>query len=70
MASKPPNPDRTLHPTERPDRRACTESPQKPHQLRHFFTDRDAAIGSGEEPDWDQHLDVIRASRSRGAAQS
>lgn len=33
-----------------------------------FFADRDAEVDGGTEPDWEQHLDVIRASRSRGAA--
>ena len=33
-----------------------------------FFADRDAEMDDGAEPDWEQHLDVIRASRSRGAA--
>ena len=33
-----------------------------------FFVDRDAEMGCGPEPDWEQHLDVIRASRSRGTA--
>lgn len=33
-----------------------------------FFEDRDAEAGCGPEPDWEQHLAVMRASRGRGAA--
>ena len=32
-----------------------------------FFADRDAEMECGTEPDWEQHLAVIRASRGRGA---
>jgi len=31
-----------------------------------FFADHDAESGHGTEPDWEQHLDVINASRGRG----
>ena len=33
-----------------------------------FFADRDAETECGTEADWEQHLAVIRASRSQGAA--
>lgn len=33
-----------------------------------FFADRDTETGCGPEPDWEQHLSVMRASRGRGAA--
>ena len=38
------------------------------HDVWRFFADRDAKTECGTEPDWEQHLAVIRASRNRGAA--
>ena len=36
--------------------------------LWRFFARRDAEVAAGREPDWNQHLEVIDASRKRGAA--
>ena len=53
---------------ERLDRRTGTEPFHTEDDVWRFFADRDAEMGCGTEPDWEQHLDVIRASRHRGAA--
>ena len=34
--------------------------------VRAFFAACDARAGSGVEPDWEEHLEVINESRSRG----
>ena len=36
--------------------------------VERFFASCDERHGSGPEPDWEQHLAVIRGSRGRGAA--
>ena len=62
-------PDRTRYAAAaRLDRRAGAEPFHTEEDVWRFFADRDAEMGCGAEPDWEQHLDVIRASRSRGAA--
>ncbi len=53
---------------ERLDRRTGTEPFHTEDDVWRFFADRDAEMGCGTEPDWEQHLAVIRASRHRGAA--
>lgn len=53
---------------ERLDRRARAEAFRTEDDVWRFFADRDAEMGCGTEPDWEQHLDVIRASRGRGTA--
>lgn len=55
---------------DRLDRLADAEPFHTEDDVWQFFADRDAEMGSGPEPDWDQHLDVIRASRHRGVAGS
>ncbi len=55
---------------DRLDRRARAEPFRTADDVWRFFADRDAEMGSGAEPDWERHLEVIRASRSRGAAGS
>ncbi len=37
------------------------------NDLWRFFADRDAEVAAGPEPDWERHLEVINASRNRGA---
>ncbi len=41
----------------------CTED-----DLWAFFANLDADVSAGSEPDWEQHLDVIDASRNRGTS--
>lgn len=53
---------------DRLDDRAGAEPFRTEDDVWRFFADRDAEMECGPEPDWEQHLDVIRASRSRGAA--
>ena len=50
------------------DRRSPTERFKSRADAERFFAACDAREGSGEEPDWEQHLAVIRESRGRGAA--
>ena len=52
---------------ERLDRLASSEPFRTDDDVWRFFAGRDAEMGCGTEPDWEQHLDVIRASRGRGA---
>ncbi|MXW18010.1 MAG: hypothetical protein F4139_05875 [Gemmatimonadetes bacterium] len=54
--------------TDRLDRRAGAEPFRNEDDVWRFFEDRDAEAGCGPEPNWDQHLAVMRASRGRGAA--
>ena len=53
---------------ERLERRSPTERFESRSDVERFFSACDAREGSGIEPDWEQHLAVIRESRSRGAA--
>ena len=53
---------------DRLDDRADAEPFRTEDDVWRFFAERDAEIDGGTEPDWEQHLDVIRGSRSRGAA--
>ncbi len=53
---------------DRLDRRASAEPFRTEDDVWRFFEDRDAETGCGPEPDWEQHLAVMRASRDRGAA--
>ena len=41
---------------------------ESPAELAEFFRKCDALEGPGVEPDWEEHLAVINASRSRGAS--
>lgn len=50
---------------DRLDRRAGAESFRTEDDVWRFFADRDAEMRRGTEPDWEQQLDVIHASRSR-----
>jgi len=52
---------------DRLDRCAGTEPFRTEKDVWRFFADRDAEMGHGIEPDWEQHLASIRASRRRGA---
>lgn len=52
---------------DRLDDRAGTEPFRTEDDVWRFFADRDAEMDDGPEPDWEQHLDVVRGSRSRGA---
>ena len=54
--------------SERLDRRSPTERFESRSDVERFFAACDAREGSGIEPDWEQHLPVIRESRGRGAA--
>ncbi len=51
---------------DRLDRRAGSEPFRSEDDVWRFFADRDAEAGCGTEPDWEQHLAVMRASRRRG----
>ncbi len=53
---------------DRLDHHADSEPFRTEDDVWRFFADRDAEMGCGTEPDWEQHLEVIRASRGRGAA--
>ena len=53
---------------DRLDRRAGAEPFRTGDDVWRFFKDRDAETECGPEPDWEQHLEVMRASRSLGAA--
>lgn len=55
---------------DRLDRRSHAEPFGTDDDVWQFFEDRDAEAGCGTEPDWEQHLAVMRASRSRGASGS
>lgn len=50
------------------NRRAGNEPFRTEDGVWQFFADRDAETACGTEPDWEQRLDVLGASRSRGAA--
>lgn len=52
---------------ERMQRQARSERFQSPDEVWGFFAECDAREGEGREPDWEQHLEVIEASRRRGA---
>ncbi len=39
---------------------------ESPEDLREFFRACDALEGSGTEPDWSEHLEVISRSRASG----
>ena len=52
--------------TERLERHEPAERFRTEKDVWRFFADRDAEMGCGSEPDWTQHLDAIRASRSQG----
>ena len=54
--------------SERLDRHSSTERFKSRSDAERFFAACDAREGSGVEPDWEEHLAVIRESRSRGAA--
>ena len=53
---------------ERLDRRSPAERFESRSDVERFFASCDAREGPGPEPDWEQHLAVIRQSRDRGAA--
>lgn len=55
---------------DRMERRAGAEPFRTEDDVWQFFADRDAEMGCGTEPDWEQHLDVIRTSRGRGVART
>ncbi len=55
---------------DRLDRRSGAESFHTEDDVWRFFADRDADAACGREPDWEQHLEVMRTSRSRGAART
>lgn len=39
---------------------------KSPEDLRRFFDECDARRGAGTEPNWDEHLRAIEASRASG----
>lgn len=39
---------------------------QSPEELEAFFGESNANAGPGREPDWEEHLAVMRASQLRG----
>ena len=53
---------------------ACLESRQQvkpfesPEELEAFFRESNAQAGPGREPEWDEHLTVMRESQLRGIA--
>ena len=49
-------------------KRQRSELFESPADLEEFFRGCDALAGPETEPDWEEHLDVITASRSRGAS--
>ena len=53
---------------ERLDRRSTVERFGSRSDVERFFASCDERESSGPEPDWEQHLAVIRESRGRGAA--
>ena len=53
---------------ERLDRHSPAECFESRSDAERFFAACDAREGPGVEPDWKQHLAVIRESRGRGAA--
>lgn len=53
---------------ERLGRRSSTERFESRSDVERFFASCDAREGPGPEPDWEQHVAVIGASRGRGAA--
>ncbi len=53
---------------ERLDRRSSTERFGSRSDVERFFASCDAREGPDPEPDWEQHVTVIGASRGRGAA--
>lgn len=55
---------------DRLERRAGAEPFRTDDDVWRFFADRDAETACGTEPNWEQHLDVIHASRGRAAARS
>ena len=54
--------------SERLNRRSTAERFGSRSDVERFFASCDEREGSGPEPDWEQHLAVIRESRGRGAA--
>ncbi len=54
--------------------RECLESREQvrqfgsPAELEAFFAECNAQAGPGREPDWEEHLAVMRESRLRGIA--
>ena len=48
--------------------RQRSEPFESPADVEEFFRRCDALAGPETEPDWGEHLDVITASRSRGAS--
>ena len=55
---------------ERLDRRQRTAPFSSPAEMEGFFRACDALDGPAIEPDWNEHLNVIDASRRDGAATS
>lgn len=55
---------------DRLEARQPTEPFNSPADLEEFFRKCDTLEGPEFEPDWDQHLDMISASRSRSAPDS
>lgn len=53
---------------DRLDRQAGAEPFRTEDDVWRFFEECDAEMGCGSEPDWEQHLEVMRASRGRGAS--
>lgn len=53
---------------ERLERQSPAERFESPADVKRFFAACDTREGSGVEPDWEQHLAVIRESRVRGTA--
>ena len=51
---------------ERLDRRSSTERFASRSDVERFFASCDAREGADPEPDWEQHIAVIGASRGRG----
>lgn len=48
--------------------RESTASFRSRSELREFFAACDAEAGAGLEPEWDQHLEVMAASRRGGTS--
>ena len=52
------------------DKRKAIGRFESPADVKEFFVSCAAREGPGTEPDWDDHLDVMRESRGQGAAET
>ena len=55
---------------ERLDRTRRTERFESEAEIEAFWDECDERAGGGREPDWEEHLEVIDASRGTGGAET